>query len=485
MFGNAALKLPPKKVILRLPAPHTGGQDTFYHWNEDNPVAQCLVAPCGTKVGKTYGACLWMVKEALVNPKIYCAWIAPTYQKCRIAYRYIKAMLPNCKYFNPIDGRLEIELANGSFIKFMHGRDAEVTVEGEAIDRFVIDEAGKIGQQVWISLVTTITHTRGKGIVTGTPRGLTWYSDLFDKAQSDNPFFVWTQLKSIDSPFITQKAVNNAKKLLPPHLFEQYFNASFTVNSSVFGDLSLMWDESLTVPKGDIKFWKHPNKELRQGSIVHGIDIAKKHDYTVFYSTDSQGRLVGYCRFRHAPYPSQIIRLKTYLTNYFGDDNHIRYDVTGVGQAFEDLLNEAEIDATITPVTFTNASKAEMVLKSSVAIGTNWHKAPKIKTIQKEFASYDLTVTPSGLYKYSAPEGEHDDVVCAAMLSISGAYETAGGEQGEKYLKQLMNGEPLGELDNDDVLGAYANVAACDSDKDTFFETNDLSDELNFDFDNE
>ena len=93
-----------------------------------------------------------MVKEALIYQSLYLAWIAPTYLKCRIGYRYVKSMLPDLPGFRCIDGRLEIHFPNGSFIKFLHGRDAEITVEGEAVDRFVIDEAGKITRQVWHSL---------------------------------------------------------------------------------------------------------------------------------------------------------------------------------------------------------------------------------------------------------------------------------------------------------------------------------------------
>ena len=102
-----------EKLTLRLPSPHSGGQDIFLNWNHLYPDAQVLVAPCGTKTGKTLGSSLWFLTEALSANNLYCAWIAPTYLKCRIAYRYMKAMLPDHPYINMIDGRLEIQFANG------------------------------------------------------------------------------------------------------------------------------------------------------------------------------------------------------------------------------------------------------------------------------------------------------------------------------------------------------------------------------------
>ena len=191
-----------KQITLRLPPPHSGGQEMFLYWSNDNPIAQVLVAPCGTKVGKTYGSALWMVTEAMTYPRLYCVWIAPTYLKCKIAYRYFKSFMPSDSSIDMMDGLLEIRLGNGSFVKFLHGKDAETTIEGEAVDRFAVDEAGKIGKQVWISLLTTITQTRGKGIVTGTPRGLTWYYEIARQAKlGDDPFFVYVNLKTEDSKF--------------------------------------------------------------------------------------------------------------------------------------------------------------------------------------------------------------------------------------------------------------------------------------------
>lgn len=425
---------------IRLPKAHDA-QRIFLNWQDEYPEAQCLVAPAGTKTGKTFGSSIWMIKEALIDNGLYCAWIAPTYLKARIGYRYVKAMLPDSDFFRPIDGRLEIVLANGSFIKFLHGRDAEVTVEGEAIDRFVIDEAGKIQKQVWFSLFTTITQTRGYGIVTGTPRGFGWYYDVWRKGMDGDKFFHSIRLATSTSPYIEPEAIANARRLLPRHLYEQYYLANFVTNGSVFGELSTMWDETLKVPDGNPKFWIHPDENERNTLVVHGMDIAKQRDYTVVYSVNDRGKLVGYCRYRHVPYPQQATRLKAYIVRYFNGedvDNFLNYDATGVGQAFGDIILEEldDIDISINPVVFTNKSKSEMVTRMTLAIEQGWHKAPRIQTIEHEFGTYEVSITKTGLHSYSAPDGEHDDVVSAAMIAISTAYKTSLAHDAEKMLEQ-------------------------------------------------
>ena len=475
------LVAPRKTITLRLPSPHNGGQEKLLYWTLDHPVAQVLVAPAGVKTGKTYGSCLWMITEVLSTPRLFCVWIAPTYLKCKIAYRYFKSFLPQDNSINMMDGLLEIRFGNGSFVKFLHGKDAETTIEGEAVDRFVIDEAGKIVKQVWISLTTTITQTRGKGIVTGTPRGLTWYYDIAKQAvRNEDPFFCYCHMKTEDSPFVTREAILRAKKLLPHHLFAQYYLAEFISHSSTFGDLDLMWDQSINVRSCHEKFWIADEAE-RKDEIVHGIDIAKKMDFTVFYSVNGHGKLVGFCRFQHVSYPQQVIRIKTYLTNYFnGAENTIRFDATGVGVSFEDMLEEAQLEASLYPISFTNKSKSEMITKAVMAIQSGWHKTPRLKVIAHEFAVYELSVTSTGLHKYGAPDGEHDDVVSAAILAISGAYINSSNTDSEKLLEAALNGESL-----DDIIGAYSAVI---EDEEQIFVTEDgmFDDgEVDIDFEND
>lgn len=465
-------------VIIRLPTPHPV-QRVFLDWSEQFPDAQCLIAPAGVKVGKTFGAALWLMTEALTIPGSYCVWIAPTYLKCRIGYRYMKAMLPDVKGFDAIDGRLEMRLPNGSFIKFLHGRDAETTVEGEAIDRFVIDESGKIQRQVFHSILTTITQTKGKGIATGTPRGFTWYYDMFKKAQSGDPFFTWAQLQTIQSPYVEDKAIETARRLIPPHLFAQYYLAQFTSVGSTFGDMSKVWDESLIMPKGAVRFWIHPNAELRTGEIIHGIDLGRQKDYTVFYSVNQFGHLVGFARFRGISYTVQIMRLKNYLARYFESsttENTLRVDATGVGLAVMDMLTEAEIDANLVPVTFTQKSKSEMVTRTIMAFEAGWHKSPRISEIEHEFASYEVNVTKTGLHSYSAPDGEYDDIVSAAIMAISGAFHSTVAENAEKVIEFAMTGK-IDQIQSD-IFAAYANVAGTDD----FFEQ-ETDTELDDDFD--
>ena len=115
------------------------------------------------------------------------------------------------------------------------------------------------------------------------------------------------------------------------------------------------------------------------------------------------------------------------------------------------MLAEEDIDASVTGVTFTNKSKSDMVIKTTIAIEQGWHRAPRIEQLEAEFASYELQVTKAGNHTYGAPDGEHDDIVSAAMLAISSAYQSTMAEDAEKMLQQAIGGN-INHDDSSDII---------------------------------
>jgi hypothetical protein len=391
-----------------------------------------------------------MLQSQLLNHGLYGVWIAPTLYKCKVGYRYMKAMCPDIHGISFRDSALEISLANHSFVKFLHGRDAETTVEGDAIDSFVIDEAGKQKSQLWHSLFTTITQTDGRGIVTGTPRGRTWYYDLFGKAVAGDPFLCQATLKTIDSPYIKPEAVERARRLLPPLLFQQYYLAQFVSDSTVYGDLSGVWRDDLVVDKPG--FWIHPDAELLRRPVVIGVDLAKRNDYTVFFAVADNGETVGFLRMRRKTFGDQAKILGRFASRFRGEGNEIRYDRTGIGDAVGEEISKVfdrhTGDWSISPVVFTNASKQEMVSRMIQGIETHWFRSPRIPRLEHELINLEVAVTKSGLHTYSAAGGDHDDCHWAAALAVSGALHTQNAGFGIDMIEDALSGKLI-ELDDE------------------------------------
>lgn len=442
-----------KIARIQLPEPHPA-QEIFTDWETKNPEARVLVAPAGTKVGKSFGCSLWEITAQLVNPGLYGVWIAPTLYKCRVGYRYMKAMLPDIPGIKCRDSSLEINLANHSFIKFMHGRDAEVTVEGDAIDTFVIDESGKQREQLWHSLFTTITQTDGRGIITGTPRGRNWYYHLYTKALAGDPMLCHAKLRTIDSPYVKQAAVDRAKRILPPLLYSQYYLADFVSDSSVYGALDGVWRDELPVLRPG--FWLHPDAELRRQTVVMGVDLAKRHDYTVITAITGKGETVGFLRMRRKTYQEQAQILAKFASYFGGDDNEIRYDRTGVGDAVGEeisrIFDKHPGDWTISPVIFTNASKQEMVSRVTWAIETGFWRCPRIPRLEHEMINLEVSTSKSGLATYSAPPGDHDDCHWSLALALSGVHSSNAMGRSVDMIEAAMSGQLLTESEDEDDL---------------------------------
>ena len=66
----------------------------------------------------------------------------------------------------------------------------------------------------------------------------------------------------------------------------------------------------------------------------------------------------------------------------------------------------------------TNISKASAVQAMRLAFANQEWKWVMNEKAQIELESFEQTITPSGLAKYAAPEGLHDDTVIARMLML-------------------------------------------------------------------
>jgi hypothetical protein len=428
------------EAIIDLPKAHES-QKIFTDWHLKNPETQTLIAPAGTKVGKTFGSSIWLLDQALANPNFFCVWLAPTLFKCRIAYRYMKSMLPDIDLIDCKDGKMEIWLANGSSIKFLHGRDAEVTVEGEAIDAFVMDEAGKQNKQLWFSLFTTITQTMGLGIITGTPRGHNWYYDVFRQAKHD-PFFCWAQLQTSCSPYVKSKAVEQAKRILPKHLFEQYYLALFVAQSTVYGDLSGIWTGENLITKS---VWFHPDPDEFKKPVCIGYDPGKRQDPAAIVAVNADGQLVAYARMKQKEYQFQRKILRGIMGKFTGPSNMLNFDRTGVGDAIGEgisqIIESISGDWTVNPMVFMNSMKQDLVSRLIVSIEHGWLRSPRIEVLEHELGSLEVTNTKSGMASYGAPKGEHDDVHWALAMAVFGSHSAKISEATLTLIEKAMSGE--------------------------------------------
>jgi len=78
----------------------------------------------------------------------------------------------------------------------------------------------------------------------------------------------------------------------------------------------------------------------------------------------------------------------------------------------------ATVGLPVDPFKFTNASKKELIEKLMLWIEQRKMRMIKIPESVQEFKSFTYDVSPTGLLRYNAPVGLHDDIIMAHGLAI-------------------------------------------------------------------
>jgi len=75
------------------------------------------------------------------------------------------------------------------------------------------------------------------------------------------------------------------------------------------------------------------------------------------------------------------------------------------------------MDVIIVPYKFTIQSKYDLVKNLVIMIKSKLVTIPNVRVLLDELASYSFELLPSGIIRYGAPDGMHDDCVTSLMLT--------------------------------------------------------------------
>jgi hypothetical protein len=249
------------------------------------------------------------------------------------------------------------------------------------------------------------------------------------------------QARTIDNPFVPNESIERARKHLPDRIFKQLFEAEFLDDGSVFiGYKDCVFGERIEFDPGQkVQLWVDHEADVRE--VVLGVDWAKREDFFVAAAIDpthNPPKVVGFVRATHIDY-TECVKLLYQFTKKFKTVHLIRHDRTGVGDVLDEMLQPLGIH--VEPIVFTNASKAHLVERYLVALQSKDVIIPNWKELLNEHDAYDATTTPTGLPKYGAVPGSHDDIVTAIMLAYSAAYEMRDKHLEVRVLEELNKSE--------------------------------------------
>ena len=121
----------------------------------------------------------------------------------QIAWQILKDLVyENSEYLlKTNETSLEITLSNGSTIS-LKGADNYDSLRGTGINFVVLDEFAFMDKAVWTEVIRpSLTDTNGTAMFIGTPDGLNYFYEIYNKEKENTDFKSWI-FKTIDSPFI-------------------------------------------------------------------------------------------------------------------------------------------------------------------------------------------------------------------------------------------------------------------------------------------
>ena len=362
----------------------------------DGKAARYAFIEASTKAGKTVGCIAWLFEQATKGgPGDHYWWVAPVYNQTKIAFRRLKRYLP-ASLFKANESELFITLANGATIWFKSAEKPD-NLYGEDVKAAVLDEASRMREDAWTAIRSTLTATRGPIRCIGNVKGRrNWFYRLARRAEAGEKRMAFSKLTAYDAAdggVIAKSEIEDAKATLPDDVFRELYLAEASD------------DQGNPFGYAKIKACVRPLSELPP--VAFGIDLAKSVDWTVIIALDRYGHVCGYERFQK----SWEDTVDT-ICDLIGATPAL-IDSTGVGDPIVESVQRRMYEAE--GFKFTSTSKQRIMEGLRLSIHQESIGYPD-NTIRQELEDFEYVYTRTGV-RYSAPEGFHDDCVCALALA--------------------------------------------------------------------
>jgi phage FluMu gp28-like protein len=270
----------------------------------------------------------------------------------------------------------------------------------------------------FVSVMTTLTQTRGRAIIISTPKGRAWFYDVYEKGRKTNddgtprfskdlpdPHAEWfsISLPTASNPYVSPEAIEEARKNLPEDVFRQEYEALFLLESAgVFKNIRGCIRGMLEKPQPGRRY-------------VMGVDLARLRDYSVLIIMDRARKHVVYFeRFNKIRWEVQYFRIIQAAKLY--NNACVSIDSTGIGDPIVSALEGAGLSLEPYKIGGSTA-KQQLIEKLRINIEQERISYPALFDLISELESYEYKMGDGNVVKYSAPSGKHDDCVIALALA--------------------------------------------------------------------
>lgn len=404
---------------IRLPYPHSGQMTVRQQAKRFNFLS------AGRRWRKTTLAMSISVEAALAGKHIM--WGAPTFDQVRICWKETARAVGDYAKF--AQQQMVAEFPNAGSITYRSLDDPD-NARGHTADGIVIDEAAEVKEEAWYEVMRPmLIDTGGWAWFIFTPKGRNWVYREGTAAQDKTDTAFWQiptlgcriteqglerQPHPLENPSIDFAEIENIYRTVPERVFEQEILAQFV--ESAGGVFRRVMDAANATEQAQ---W------ISGHSYVFGVDWGKFNDFTVVTVIDATTReLVSLDRFNQIDYQVQLTRLMALYERF--RPGMIVAERNAMGEPLiEQLFGQG---LPVKPFITNNLSKAQAIDALALAFERSDIKILPDLTLIGELQAYEAERLPSGLLRYGAPEGYHDDCVMSlAMAWYSIAHQSGYG----------------------------------------------------------
>lgn len=341
------------------------------------------------------------------------AWIAPTYKNTRPMWRWLllaTAMDAKKKLVTVNKSDHTIETRYGGFLGLYSGENID-SIRGEAFHLVVLDEAARLPETAWTdAIMPTLSDFDGDAVLISTPKGKNWFHTEWVNGQAGAPDVKsWIAPTNANPMPTIRKAFERVQTRVPERVFQQEWLAQFVDGGTVFRGVR----KAATATPQESGIHGH--------TYVFGVDWARDGDFSCFMVLDtSTMAIVAIDRFNQIDYTVQSQRLLA-LSERF-KPAAIVAEANSIGTPVIETLRRMGLP--VVPFTTTNASKQIAIDALALAFERQQLRILPDEVLIGELEAYTMERLPSGMLRYSAPDGGHDDFVMALALAWSGSRNT-------------------------------------------------------------
>jgi hypothetical protein len=357
------------------------------------------VIDCGRRFGKNILLQDLAVETGLADHSPI-GWGAPVYKQTQDDFRELSNILAPVILRQSVS-EMRLELIGGGSIEFW-SLDKPNSIRGKKYRRFIVNEAGFVPNLLDIRnyiIMPTLIDYQGDEYYAGTPKGMNGFFALYN--MTGDGWMRW-QMSSYENPHIPASELDALKDTMTERAYQQEILAQFLEDGGgVFRGVRAASILQRAEPEEGAQY-------------VIGADWGRSNDATVFSVIHvGKKQQVFLDRMTDTDYASQRTRLQALSKRY--NRATVLAESNSIGQPQIEALQASKVP--VIGFVTTNATKAEIIQSLELAFERREITLLADELQINELMAFSSERLPSGLLRYGAPEGIHDDTVIALALA--------------------------------------------------------------------